>query len=174
MTSAQVNSNCFNGQDIRKLAESLYLERTQVQREFNRNYFLLFLARHDDLFDKGKFTSVDEKRRNISLEKVDIYIRDIANALKQVKDLRLIINFDECGFGRRSNYKKRRTCVFSKSCNIQPTCRADIDNNHVSWMCGISAAATHTRHMFITTRKQMDPDFSQTFLHTFGDFVVAP
>lgn len=48
--------------------------------------------------------------------------------------------------------------------------RTSTDNYHVSWVCCINAACSWTRHMMITTRKHMDPDFDQTFLNNFADF----
>ena len=53
---------------------------------------------------------------------------------------------------------------------IPPLWRTSTDNYHVSWVCCINAACSWTRHMMITTRKNMDPDFDQTFLNNFADF----
>lgn len=171
---AQLNSNCFSGQDVRELAQEIYHRRTDENRIFSRGWFRLFLDRHSDSIGKKKCASADDDRGTISLEKINQYIKEIFEVLPLIKDLRLLINMDESGFGRRPDYKKRRSCVYSKKLKIEPLWRAATDNYHVSWICGITAAATALRHMFITTRKNMDPDFDQTFLRNFGDFAWAP
>lgn len=125
------------------------------------NYLFLYIV---------KSTSVDDERASISLKAVNEYIDAVLNALKQVTDLRLLLNMDESGFGRRPEYKKRRSCVYCKNCKVPPLWRADTDNYHISWVCCINAACSWTRHMIITTLQYMDPDFNQTFLNTFAEF----
>ena len=171
--NAQLNFNCLNGKSIREIAENMFFERTSIRRQFNKNWFQTFMERYQTILGKMKCTSVDEERGNISPEKVKTYINDVINALKNITELRLFINMDECGFGRRTNYKKRRTCVFLKNCKVPPAWRGETDNYHVSWVCGISGA-TYTRHMFVSTRKTMDQEFYETFLTKFGEFTFSP
>lgn len=171
---AQQNCNCLRGRDVKIKAQDLYHERTGEQREFGRDWFHRFLARHQDDIGKVKTASVDEDRGNISIEKVNEYIDAVLDALPKIKDLRLVLNMDECGFGKRPDYKKRRNCVFHKKCKVQPVWRAETDIYHISWICCVSAACTFTRHMFVSTRKHMDPDFNSTFLPNFGEFVSSP
>ena len=61
------------------------------------NYLFLYIV---------KSTSVDDDRASISLKAVNEYIDAVLNALKQVTDLRLLLNMDESGFGRRPENKK--------------------------------------------------------------------
>ena len=171
---AQLNCDCYNGKGIRELAEQIFFDRTNERRQFNKNWYLTFMIRYQDVIDKQKCTSVDEDRGNISPIKIYKYIDDIKNALQMVTEPRLLINMDECGFGKRCNYKKRRTCIFIKKCKVPPSWKGTTDNYHVSWVCGITAGATHTRHMFITTRKTKDPEFHETFLSEFGEFTFSP
>lgn len=170
---AQLNCNCLSGKDVRELAQKMYSERTLLDRDFSRGWYHLFLERHAEELGKIKCDSVDENRGSISLAEVNEYIKAVNNALPLITDLRLLLNMDESGFGRRPDYKKRRTCVYRKSVNIPPLWRAATDNYHVSWVCCVTAAATHLRHLFITTRKRMDPEFKNTFLSNFGDFEWA-
>lgn len=118
------------------------------------NYLFLYIV---------KSTSVDDDRASISLKAVNEYIDAVLNALKQVTDLRLLLNMDESGFGRRPEYKKRRSCVYCKNCKVPPLWRADTDNYHISWVCCINAACSWTRHMIITTRQYYEPGFQSNF-----------
>ena len=171
---AQLESNCLSGTDVRNLAQNFYLARTGHEKTFTRGWFHLFLERHkDEIGKKKKSTSVDDDRGSISINEVNAYIKAHLEALPLITDLRLFLNMDECGFGLRPEYKKRRSCVFRKSVTIPPVWKSSTDDYHVSWVCCITAAATHLRHMFITTRKRNDPDFNQTFLSNFGEFVYA-
>ena len=94
---------------------------------------------------------MDEERGNISAEEIEEYIKNVLEVLPQIVDLRLLLNMDECGFGKQTNYKKRRTCVVSFKCSVPPTWRGYTDNYHVSWVYAVSAAGTHVRNLFITT-----------------------
>ena len=111
-----------------------------------------------------KCASAEDDRGTISLEKINQYIKEILEVIPLIKNLRLLINMDESGFGQRPDYKKRRSCVYSGKLNIKPLWRAATDKYHISWICGITAAATALRHMFTTARINMDPDFDQTFI----------
>lgn len=171
--NSQKKCNCMRGKDVKEMAQKLYYIRTGEERSFGKDWFYRFLHRYDDIVGKMKATSVDEDRGSLSLDAINEYIIAIVNALKLVTDLRLVLNMDESGFGKRPDYKKRRSCVFLKNIEIPPMWRADTDNYHVSWVCCINAACSWTRHMFITTRKTMDPDFYATFLNKFADFSTS-
>lgn len=170
---AQLNCDGLNGRAIREIASNLFYARTQIRTDFSRGWFYLFMERYKDEIGKKKCNSVDEGRGNISLKKVDEYINLVLEILPKIKDLRLFINMDECGFGKRTNFKKRRSCVYSKRCGVTPVWRGFTDNYHVSWVCAITAGGTYIKHMLITTRKNMDDDFDSTFLSNFADFTFA-
>lgn len=58
-----------------------------------------------------KCPSIDDDRGELSIDLIEKYIKDVIDALKKVKDLRLLINIDEIGFGRHHHYGKRRNFV---------------------------------------------------------------
>ena len=62
--------------------------------------------KYSDEIEKNT-ASVDDDRECLSLEKVDEYIKVVLKSLPLITDLRLVLNMDECGFGRRPDYKKR-------------------------------------------------------------------
>ena len=55
---------------------------------------------------KVKTASFEEDRGKISIEKVNEYIDAVLNALPNIKDLRIVLNMDQCGFGK----KKKKLC----------------------------------------------------------------
>lgn len=81
---AQQNCNCLRGRDVKIKAQDIYHERTGEQREFGRDWFHRFLARHQDDIGKVKTASVDEDRGNISIEKVNEYIDAVLDALSKI------------------------------------------------------------------------------------------
>ena len=132
---AQLNCDCLNGQAVRKLAEDIFFKRTNIHCEFTRGWFYLFLSRHSEHIGKVKYYSVDEERGRISLEKVNEYIKTVMQILPKIKDLRLFISMDECHFGKRTNFKKRSSCVYSKKCCVPPVWKGLTDAYHESWVC---------------------------------------
>lgn len=103
--NAQKKCNCMRGKDVKEMAQKLFFEHTGLERTFGRDWFYRFLKRYDKIVGKMKATSVDEDRGNLSLDSINEYIKAIINALKLVTDLRLVLNMDESGFGRRPEYK---------------------------------------------------------------------
>lgn len=170
---AQRRFDCLRGFDIKEMAQKMYFDRTGEQRAFGRDWFYRFLARYSEIVGKMKSASVDDQRSSLSLKAINQYINAALDALKKITDLRLLLNMDECGFSKRSQYKKRRTCVFLKNCDVPPLWHANNDIYHISWVCCISAACSWTRHMLISTRKLMDPDFSETFLNDFAEYTSS-
>lgn len=171
--SAQLAAKCMSSHEVRELASELNKKRTLINKPFDRFWFRRFLIRNEDTIGKKKCPSVDDDRGELSIDLIEKYIEDVIDALKKIKDLRLLINMDEIGFGRRPHYGKRRNCVYVKNCIIPPVWRAETDNYHISWVCGISAAGTHIKPMLLTTRARMDPDFYDTFLPEFAEFYTT-
>ena len=167
---AQLKSECMCGQDVRDLASELYKKRTDVSRVFDRYWFRAFLRRHAELISKKKCPSVDDERGSLSREQIEQYIIDINNALAGVTDLRLVLNMDETGFGKRPDYGKKKSCVYVVNCDVEPVWRATTETHHISWVACISAAGTCTRHLMLSTRKKLDPEASKTFLPIFTDY----
>ena len=118
--NSQKKCNCMRGKDVKEMAQKLYFIRTGEERAFGKDWFYRFLLRYNNIVGKMKATSVDENRGSLSLDAINKYIIDIINALKLVNDLRLVLNMDESGFGKRPDYKKRRSCVFLKNVEIPP------------------------------------------------------
>ena len=169
----QLKSECMCGQDVRDLASELYKARTKVNRVFDRFWFRGFLRRYADIISKKKCPSVDDERGSLSREQIEKYIIDINAALEKVTDLRLVLNMDETGFGRRPEYGKRKSCVFVLNCDIEPVWRAKTESHHISWVACISAAGSYTRHLMLSTRKKLDPEVSKTFLPRFTDYFAT-
>ena len=132
------------------------------------------MIRNEEKIGKKKCPSVDDDRGELSIEFIEKYINEVLSALKQITELRLLINMDEIGFGRLPHYGKRRNCVYVKNCTVQPVWRAQTDSYHISWVCGITAGGTYIRPLLLTTRATMDPDFDDTFLSTFAEFYQTP
>lgn len=170
---AQRRFDCLRGFDVKEMAQNKYFNRTGEQRAFGRDWFYRFLTRYSEKVGKMKSTSVDDERSSLSLDAINQYINAVLDALTKITDLRLLLNMDECGFSKRSQYKKKRTCVFLKDCDVPPLWHASNDIYHISWVCCISAACSWTRHMLISTRKHMDPDFSETFLNEFAEYTSS-
>ena len=171
---AQLDSACMNGTAVRLLASDLYFKRTLIKHIFDRFWFRDFMKRHSDTISKKKCLSVDDERGSLDREQIERYIAAINEALKGVTDLRLVLNMDETGFGRRPEYGKVRSCIFHKSCPIDPVWRSQTDNYHVSWVACISAGATYTKPFLLTTRAHLDPEAKSTFIPKFADFFRTP
>lgn len=95
--------------------QKIHFDSIGKQRAFGRDCFYRFLARYSEKVGKMKSTSVDDERSSLSLDVINQYINTVLDALKKITDLRLLLNMDECGFSKRSQYKKRRACIFLKN-----------------------------------------------------------
>ena len=170
---AQLGSACLTGTDIRNIAAELYRKRTGIQHVFDRFWSRDFIRRHADCIAKKKCPSVDDDRGSLDREQIEEYIRNVNAALSEVTDLRLVLNMDETGFGRRPDYGKRRSCIFHVNCPIEPVWRSQTDNYHISWIACISAGATYTRPFLVTTRAHLDPIAKNTFISKFADIFTT-
>ena len=117
---------------------------------------------------------MDDDRGSLDREQIERYIEEINAAFVDVTDLRLVLNMDETGFGRRPEYGKMRSCIFHKSCPVDPVWRAQTDNYHISWVACISAGATYTKPLLLSTRAHLDPEAKSTFLAKFADYFRTP
>ena len=171
---AQLQSQCMCGADVRNIASEIYKTRTGIQHVFDRFWFRDFLRRHADVIAKKKCASVDDDRGSLDRAEIENYIHEISEALIDITDLRLVLNMDETGFGKRPDYGKRRSCIFNIKCPIEPVWRSSTDNYHISWVSCISAGATHTKPLLITTRVKLDDAATKTFIPKFFDFFRTP
>ena len=167
---AQLKSECMCGADVRNVACDIYKKRTNVLRIFDRSWFRDFMRRHSDVIAKKKCPSVDSDRAELNREQIEKYIQEVNSALETVSDLRLLLNIDETGFGRRPDYGKKRSCIFVLNCTVEPVWRATTDMHHVSWVACISAGATYTKHLLLSTRARLDPEANKTFLPNFAEY----
>lgn len=110
----------------------------------------------------------------VSRDFIEKSIIDIIDAYTKIKDLRLLVNIDEIGFGRCPHYGKIQNFVFVQNYIIPPVWRAETDYYHISWVCAISSVGFHIKPMLLTTRARMDPDFDDTFLQGFVEFFTTP
>ena len=117
---AQLKSECMCGADVRNVACDIYKKRTNVLRIFDRSWFRDFMRRHSDVIAMKKCPSVDSDRAELNREQIEKYIQEVNSALETVSDLRLLLNMDETGFGRRPDYGKKRSCIFVLNCTVEP------------------------------------------------------
>lgn len=167
----QIHSDCMNGKAIRDFAAELYKKRTHSDRSFTREWVRNFIDRHSEVLKKQKCPSLEDLRADIDPNEVDRYFSEVDDVLPKLTDPRLLINMDECGFGRRPDLGKKRSCVFFENCPIVPVWRADNDSHHITWIGAITASCSLLRPMLISPRKTVDQDINQTFVKKFATIV---
>lgn len=169
----QIHSDCMSGKDIRKLAETIFMERVNSTYTFDKHWYQRFLKRHADVLSTGKIPSLTDERGELEYAAFEVYFEQVITALERLVDLRLLINMDESGFGSRPDKGKRKKCVFLKTCKTPPVWREKTDGYHISWVAAITASCDLLRPVLITPRKTQDPEFYQTFLPKFADVIYS-
>ena len=155
------------------MAEHLYYDRTRQLVTFDKYWFHRFLKRHIDSLTTKKIPSLSQDRGELDYTVFVCYFDRIIAALKKLVDLRLLINMDESGFGSRPDKGKRKKCVLVRDCKTTPVWQEKTDGYHISWVAAITASCDMLRPMLITPRKRQDPEFHDTFLPKFADFVYS-
>lgn len=166
----QINNNCLTGQEVRKKAEKLYFKRTNISRNFTRDWFHDFCKRHESKIKRIKASSLEEARSHIKPEEIEDYIKKIESLMQNPPNPLLLINFDETGFGKRPDKGKRKTILVSNSCNKTPYWQEIKDQHHISLVAAITAACTSLRPLLLSHRKTMDPDINGTFFERWGSY----
>ena len=84
------------------------MRRTGVKKQFTRDWFMDFKNRKKETIEKVSASSIDDERANISIEDVNRYFDQIGQMMKDPPHPFLLINYDEIGFGKRSEKGKRK------------------------------------------------------------------
>ena len=121
-----------------------------------------FKNRKKETIEKVSASSIDDERANISIEDVNRYFDQIGQMMKDPPHPFLLINYDEIGFGKRSEKGKRKNVYIIKNAKFKPYWREQTDAHHVSVVVGISAACCSLTPLFLSTRKKFDDDLYDT------------
>ena len=116
----QIQNDCLTGKEIRALATELYERRTGVKKQFTRDWFMDFKNRKKETIEKVSASSIDDERANISIEDVNRYFDQIGQMMKDPPHPFLLINYDEIGFGKRSEKGKRKNVYIIKNAKFKP------------------------------------------------------
>ena len=107
-----MDNDCLTSREVRENASILYKTRTGVDRSFSRDWVRNFIKRHSEKIGKQKAKSIEEDRTKISPEEVERYINEVEEMMKNPFHPNLLLNFDETGFERRPDKKKKKICNY--------------------------------------------------------------
>ena len=158
-----MQSYCMFQSHVRKKASNLFEGRTGMKKAFDRHWFYRLINRHQNTLRISKCPCLDDDRGELDWSSFETYISMVHEALSSLSDMRLLINMDETGFGKRPDKGKRKNCVYCIDCSTTPVWRADSDLHHISWVGAITGSCEMLRPFIISTRKTHDPEFHSTF-----------